>query len=156
MAFPLKKSVSVDANTGAKTKTISYLGKNVKYVRDVTKSKDGKDKVVKSALGVGNANGEFKAFKSKTKSSFEGKRVEKGSATTLRNKEGQTVGGNVRSTKYGMTGKAKTSVKENPVTGKYTSKEKMPNKEFNTKFVMKKNGKMISKDKKFGKITTKG
>jgi len=145
MAFPLKKSVSVDAKTGAKTKTVSYLGKNVKYVRDVTKSKDGKDKVVKSALGVGNANGEFKAFKGKEKSSFEGKRMDKKVTTGIRNKQGQTVGGKTVTTKYGMTGKAKTSVKENPVTGKFTFKETMPNKDYNKKFVQRKSGKVTKK-----------
>ena len=138
MKAPIKRTVTVDPTTGSKTKTLSYLGKNTKYVRDVTTSKDGKDKVVKSAMGMGNAgNGNFKAFKAKEKSSFDGKRVDKAVATTVRNKEGKVMGGKSVNTKYGLTGNSKTSLKDNPITGKSTYKETYPNKTYNAKVVKK-------------------
>jgi hypothetical protein len=141
MAFPLKRTVSTDATTGAKTKTLSYLGKNVKYVRDVTTSKDGRDKAVKSALGMGNANGEFKAFKGKAKSSFDGERIDKKVKTTVRNKEGKVIGGKSVEKKGGV----KTSLKDRVVTGKSTYKESYPNKDYNKKFVQRKSGKVTKK-----------
>jgi len=137
MKAPIKRTVTVDPTTGSKTKTLSYLGKNTKYVRDVTTSKDGRDKVVKSALGMGNANGEFKAIKGKEKISFDGKPVSKKVMTSVRNKEGKDIGGKSVNTKYGLTGNFKTSVKDNPITGKSTSKTTYPNKTYNTKVVKK-------------------
>lgn len=129
MKAPIKRTVTVDPTTGEKTKTLSYLGKNTKYVRDVTTSKDGRDKVVKSALGVGNANGEFKAFKSKEKSSFDGERINKKVDTTIRDKEGKVLGGK----RTEKSGGVKTSFKENPITGKAVYKESYPNKDYNRK-----------------------
>jgi hypothetical protein len=141
MKAPIKRTVTVDPTTGSKTKTLSYLGKNTKYVRDVTTSKDGKDKVVKSAMGMGNANGEFKAFKAKEKSSFDGKRVDKAVATTVRNKEGKVMGGKA----VEKMGGVKTSLKDNPITGKSTYKATYPNKNYNKKIVMDAAGKTVRK-----------
>ncbi len=129
MKAPVKRTVTVDPTTGEKTKTLSYLGKNTKYVRDVTTSKDGRDKVVKSALGVGNANGEFKTFKAKEKSSFDGERINKTVNTTVRNKEGEVLGGK----RTEKSGGVKTSFKENPITGNAIYKESYPNKDYNRK-----------------------
>lgn len=134
MAFPIRRTVTKDPETGSKVKTLSYLGKNVKYVRETTKSKDGKDKTVKSALGVGKAGyGDFRAFKRKEKSSFEGKRISKAVQTTVRDKEGKVLGGKSVEKRGGV----KTSLKDRVVTGKSTYKESYPNKDYNKKVVMK-------------------
>lgn len=141
MKAPIKRTVTVDPTTGSKTKTLSYLGKNTKYVRDVTTSKDGKDKVVKSAMGMGNANGEFKAIKGKEKISFDGKPISKKVMTSVRNKEGKDIGGKSVEKRGGV----KTSLKDNPITGRSTYKETYPNKDYNKKIVMNAAGKTVRK-----------